>query len=849
MKRPLVPVALCYAAGVVLGHFVAAPLLACFIVSAVLILAVLVVSNLRGLDLRPGAIASHAEYGSGTGASKSVERPTEQSLWRSSPSARLPDYGVLILAVSLFLFGWINMTTRTEIISPYDLRTLLNDAEVVLLRGRIVDMPNQRVHFRNGLESSRTLAEIDVASIQLRHKEWQPAFGRVMTRTPGVLPAEFVNGQAVEVSGAALLPAPPIAAGVFDYRHYLNSRGIYYELKPDSIGEWKIYGDRIATPLTERFRKWAQATLARGLPEQDEPLRLQWAMLLGWRTALTAEVSEPFMNSGTMHIFAISGLHIALIAGIFVALFRAAMLPQVLCGLLVIPLIWFYTAATGWQASAIRSTVMMTIILLGWALKRPNDLLNSLAAAACIILVWQPEQLFQASFQLSFFVVLSIALFQPWIIKWKPKVLVPDPLVPDAVRPFWQCAAVRAGNVVWISFATSFAALLGSMPLIACYFHLWTPGGLLANLLIVPVASLALMSGLGAIICGDFVPPLTECFNHSGWFFMSAMIWMSETTSNLNWLWYFIRAPGSLFLVLYYGLLFAPCTGWLARPRWRWPATGCAAVLAVCWLIDWREQRSWHRLTVLPLNGGHAVYIQPARGASDWLIDTGNQGAVEFTVKPFLQAQGVNRLDHLLLTQGDTRQIGGASYLRDIFPVRAACASPINFRSSSYREVLADLEKKSRLHKFATNGMILPPWTVLHPDSLDRFAAANDNAIVALGTFDGVRVLLVSNLGRAGQNAVFNRHPELRADIVVAGLPAQGEPLATEWLAVLQPKLIVIADSEVPAARRATPALAARLRRSGWHTLFTRQTGAVTLSLRDSSWRVETAFDNPVVEP
>src|SRR5688572_30032220 len=121
-------------------------------------------------------------------------------------------------------------------------------------------------------------------------------------------------------------------------------------------------------------------------------------MLLGWQTALTAEVSEPFMRSGTMHIFAISGLHIALIAGIFVALLRALTVPRVACGLIVVPIIWFYTGATGWQPSAIRSAVMMSVIILGWSLKRPTDLLNSLAMAACVILEWQPEQLFQPGF-------------------------------------------------------------------------------------------------------------------------------------------------------------------------------------------------------------------------------------------------------------------------------------------------------------------------------------------------------------------------------------------------------------------------------------------------------------------
>src|SRR5688572_4638753 len=110
---------------------------------------------------------------------------------------------------------------------------------------------------------------------------------------------------------------------------------------------------------------------------------------------------------------AISGMHIALIATILVTFFRFLQLPRPVCCAAAIPLIWFYTAATAWQPSAVRSSIMMTIVLLGWCLRRPSDVINSLAGAGLLILLWDPLQLFQASFQLSFLVVLSLALLVP----------------------------------------------------------------------------------------------------------------------------------------------------------------------------------------------------------------------------------------------------------------------------------------------------------------------------------------------------------------------------------------------------------------------------------------------------
>ena len=796
MKQPVVAVALCYGAGVILGHFVEAPLLATFIWSFVILGAALFFDRMR------------------------------------------PP----LLPLLLFLSGWLNLSVRTALVSPHDLRTVLEDSpKLVTVRGHLAETPSERMSARRAAaEDSHTLAEIEVVAVRLRGGDWQPAFGRIVSRTPGTLASNFFNGQTIEVIGVAQFPSRRVAEGVFDYERYLRLRGIHHELKVESPRDWKIYGAVHAVPIDERFRTWAQRTLARGLPEADESLRLQWAMLLGWQTALTAEVSEPFMRSGTMHIFAISGLHIALIAGIFVALFRAVTLPRSICGAIVIPIIWFYTMATGWQVSAIRSTVMMTIIILGWSIKRPTNLLNSLAAAAIIILIWQPEQLFQASFQLSFFVVLSIALLLPSIEKLPVRFFRLDPFLPYDLRPRWQRLFFKCARPVWICLATSFAAFIGSMPLIAYYFHLFTPGSLLANLIVVPVSALALMSGLGAILTGDFIPWLTDCFNNSGWFWMRSMIFLSESATHLPGAWCYVSGPGLLLFVLYYGVLLAACAGWFMHRALRWITLGCVLTLAGCWFISWKREHAWHRLTVVPLSGGHAAFVQP-RGTRDWLIDCGSESAVDFTLKPFLQANGVNHVENFLLTHGDARQIGGAIRLNKLFPVRQAFASPVASRSSRYREALSELELRSKLHKCATNGFRFPPWTILHPNASDHFPSAEDNAVVALGIFDGVRVLLASDLGRAGQNAIFTRHPELRADIIIAGLPTNDEPLATEWLETLRSKFIVVADSESPANRRASTALVRRLQQSGATVVFAREAGAVTFLIRNGTWRVTTA--------
>src|SRR2546421_2851395 len=436
-------------------------------------------------------------------------------------------YPLYLLVV---LTGWTNVAARTAVLSPVDLRTLAGtNVAYVTLRGRLCETPGQRVYEHRDQESWHTLARLEVNAWR-PGTNWQSAFGLVAIATPGILATDFFGGQIVEVTGVIRPPRGPAAEGLFDYRTFLRRQGIYHQLQVQSTNDWRLMlsnGTPGRPPLADRFRNWAQVTLERGLPEQDESLRLLWAMALGWTTALTQEVSEPFMRTGTMHIFAISGLHIALIAGILVALLRVLQIPRAVCGWLVIPLIWSYTAATGWQPSAIRSTLMMSVIIVGWALRRTSDLLNSLAAAGFIILLWDPQQLFQASFQLSFFVVLSIALLLPPIENIRRRLLETDPLLPPELRPRWRRRLDAPIHFVTSSLALSLAAWLGSMPLVACYFHLFTPISLLANLVVVPLGSLALMSNLGSLLCGGWWPGLGELFNHSGWVWMEARIKIS----------------------------------------------------------------------------------------------------------------------------------------------------------------------------------------------------------------------------------------------------------------------------------------------------------------------------------
>ncbi len=111
--------------------------------------------------------------------------------------------------------------------------------------------------------------------------------------------------------------------------------------------------------------------------------------------------------------------------------------------------------------------------------------------------------------------VLSLALFIPVLDAIRTKWLRYDPLVPEELRPRWQRLARPPLDYVSTGLTTSLAAWLGSIPLVAYYFHLFTPVSLVANLIVVPLSSAALACTMGSIFVGAWIPLAAELFNHS----------------------------------------------------------------------------------------------------------------------------------------------------------------------------------------------------------------------------------------------------------------------------------------------------------------------------------------------
>ncbi|MBI3870428.1 MAG: ComEC/Rec2 family competence protein [Verrucomicrobia bacterium] len=752
-----------------------------------------------------------------------------------------PRWADVGLMIALMFAGAARLSLAVTPWDATDLRHLLPASEtLVSIEGTLLESPVERASGQAGRTNYSTTARVFVERLRLDGEAWRSAQGEIVVAARGRLDGTFRGGRRIALNG--LIHPPPEAAfpGGFDYRAYLSRNGVFFQLRSEAPRDWRLLVPSPLSPLTitDRFQDWGRRTMMIGLPEEDETVRLLWAMVLGWKGGLSSDQSEPFMRSGTIHVFAISGLHIALIAGIFIGVGLISGMPRSVAGLIAMPGVWAYTGLTGWQASAIRSAVMMSVVAAGWAIQRPWNLINSLATAALILLFWDPQQLFQAGFQLSFVVVFSLATLAPVFQGWLQRKLATESLVPHSRPPRWKEWRDGALRALVLDISVAAAAWIGSLPWVVHYFHVFNPVSLVANLVVVPLSTIALSSSVASLACGEWFPGLTELFNHSSWLWMKLMVAASRYAAEFPGGCWNAAAPGWMGFAIYYLALLVFFARALLPPSVRKPAYALLAALAAtqCGLGLWEFKSA--RLTLLPRRTGATLWAQAPGFQANWLIDPGDERTARVQTDPFLAAAGVNRIQRLALSQGVTGAMGGAGFLETRFSVRQRFAPDVPVRSIAWRKWKSDLERHNLSCVDLSQGDHAEPWIVLYPPSTRSALPAEDAPLVLKGWFSGVCVLWLPALSGSGQNALVESELDLSADLLVAGIPSRGIALSEALLERIHPSVGVLVDEGSPAARRNAAGQSKRIFSSAPRWFVLSETGALRIDLEGGRIRV-----------
>jgi competence protein ComEC len=568
----------------------------------------------------------------------------------------------------------------------------------------------------------------------------------------------------------------------------------------------------------------------------DEASETIAAMTLGLRNSMSGEMSDVFMRTGTMHIIAISGLHVALIAYFFTRLLRITGLPRAWTGIIILGVVWFYTFATGIQSTAVRSAVMATVFISTWVLKRPPDLLNTVFASAGLILLVQPEQLFQASFQLSFSVVFVIAVivnikeryYPDANLMFRNKVLRIDPLLPEELVPQWKKFLFRVVGMIQGNFVIGAASFLAALPLAAYYFNTVSPISLLANMVAVPLSSVSLAMSVLSVIASP-IAPLSNLFS---WVAMKATIWFIEICGSFRFGYFYVPKPNPLVISAY--VTFLALFFMALIPRFRMVTRqiiGAAGVilLALACVGSANLNKPIAQLTVLPCAGTPMLVEE---GRKKLLIDSSSERDADYMVKRFLRARGHGSVDGLVITHGDAQVVGGFEMMWNEFAAKKVYTSGVKMRSPGYRRAIALLKEHPKRWEAVAVGSDVQGWKVLHPERGERgFARADDNAVVLKKRIGAWTFLHLSELGEAGQKKLAESAVDLRADIVITGMPEQGEPLGEELLELIRPRLIVLGTAEYPYTAQGKPELRERLEKSGADLFYLNEEDAVTITV------------------
>lgn len=310
-------------------------------------------------------------------------------------------------------------------------------------------------------------------------QSWRPQQALVLVYHQ--LNTPLVPGQVIWVPKNPESLAPPSFPNEFDYKGYLASKGIHFR---QFLGK-----NLLVLPVPQAYQlKFTLEHLRHYFAQvidryviRPESKQIALALLLGQKESLGKEVKQAYAATGTQHILAVSGLHVAIIYSILLLPLtyfkQEGHALRKIYLLLVMGLIWIYALMTGFSPSVVRAVVMFSLVTLGQMRKRKPSIWNILSFSALLLLVLDPGVRTDLGFQLSYLAVAGIVGLQPLILQlWSPPNRVLD--------YFWQMAAV------------TLAAQLITSPLTIHYFHAFPSYFLLANLLIVPLSYLILCAGV-----------------------------------------------------------------------------------------------------------------------------------------------------------------------------------------------------------------------------------------------------------------------------------------------------------------------------------------------------------------
>lgn len=506
-------------------------------------------------------------------------------------------------------------------------------------------------------------------------------------------------------------------------------------------------------------RRACRRILAAGLEDRPEERAILQALLLGYREDLPESLRADFRTTGTIHIFAISGAHVGIMLMVVTAVLRLCFVPRTWWFWVAAPLLAAYTVGTGAAVSAVRACLMAVAAMGALCARRRPDGASSLLAAALAILAVDPSQLFDLGFILSFAAVASLLVLVPPIQRPVERLFARDAWRLPRERRWWLRALVFAparflrGNAV-----VSCAAWLGTGPLTAYWFNLFSPIALLVNLAVIPTVFCILACGVASLLgAGLWDGWPAACNGAAAWLagWLSRCIAWASAVPGGHW---FVRSPPAALVWGGYAAALLGIWVW-SRGRRRLLLPALAAVAAAYAVWGAHDARRC-RVSVFDAGESNAVLVQAGRARV--LVDTG-EAFRAYSLLRKLRAQGVNRLDAIVLTHADAAHIGALPYILEAVPTAELWVPDPVWPSPTMRELLARHGGEGpadgpALRRVSAGDSGLWPegvgWDVLWPAKGAAMTCADDASLVMRVARGGASVLLMGDATASAERAI-----------------------------------------------------------------------------------------------
>lgn len=643
------------------------------------------------------------------------------------------------------------------------------------------------------------------------------------------------TGVRVRIAGALGQFPGPRNPGEFDPRRYFGLKGVSGVVVVEENNAIAVLLEGSRTSMWSLMAS-ARRAFARKIDERHGETVGAYlkGLILAERGNIPFEIKQSFVDTGTIHILAVSGLHVALVAVVFYSVFGLFRLPRWSVAVLTMLGLFGYMILTGATASVVRATIMACVILSGKLLERRADMYQALAISALIILLVDSTQLFDVGFQLSYAAVISIVWLYPFFEK----------LISRIPERFEE---IRVLEQVLKLFAVSLAAQLGTLPFTAYYFERISIVSLAANLIAVPVSSLNLMVGFATIAASFVNEWAAGTFAAVNDLLVSFLLGFVGEAARVPFSTLNTAGVSGAFPFVYY----AGLTGLFVQNRWgilkKLLFMTLAGSTLFLYLGLFQKEEIGLAVTVLDVGQGDAVLVRFPNGKC-LLIDGGPKSltydAGERIVAPYLRRVGVDRIDALAISHPHSDHLGGVEFLTRSFKVGMVYEATEAGVSGMHRSLRNTIESEGILKRIVGAGEVIdldPNARVylMNPlpghDSSDNL---NNHSIVMKIIYGSTSLLLPGDAEEETEERMQRRFGGfLDSDILKVGHHGSVTSSSDEFLDSITPDIAIISVGTKNKFHHPSPEVVRKLMDRGVALYRTDRDGAIVLESNGHQFR------------